>query len=267
MSPRNNENDDSDFEEKRLTLIEHLDELRSRIITSLVAITVGTVIAFIFSGELIDWLIKPCIATIKETYYTSPLQPFNVRLKASFFAGMVIASPVILHQLWKFIKPALNKKEKNVVRSLFGFAIISFLVGVAFAYFVIIPMGIKALLEFGTPLMKPLIGIEEIINFVVFFLLAMGLVFEMPLVMMGLAKVGIVSSRMLSKNRKFAIVGAAVLACIVTPGSELVTSMILTIPLYLLYEISIWMVKIVNPGSPKDDEEDEFEDEEAEDTT
>ena len=263
MSPRNNSNDESELEEKRLTLIEHLGELRSRIIKSLVAIFIGTVVAFIFSGDLIDILIRPCLPIIKKTYFTSILQPFNVRLKAAFFAGMIFASPVILLQLWQFIKPALTKKEKNVTRFIFAFALVAFFIGVSFAYFLIIPVGTKVLIEYKTPLMEPLIGINELLNFVVFFLLAMGLVFEIPLVMMGLGKIGLVDSRTLSKNRKFAILGAVVLATIVTPGSEVLTSTILSIPLYLLYELSIILLRFMNKKSEEPEEEiEELEEEE-----
>src|SRR5512146_1500150 len=101
MSPRNNEPDELEFEEKRLTLIEHLDELRSRIIKSLLGVLGGTIIAFWFSAQLVDWLIRPCMKVVKTIYYTSIMQPFNIRFKAAIFAGIVLSSPVILYQLWR----------------------------------------------------------------------------------------------------------------------------------------------------------------------
>ncbi len=234
----------------RLTLIEHLDEFRTRIIKSLASLVLGMVIAFIFSATLLDWLIKPCLPFIKETYFTSPLQPFNIRLKVSFFAGIILASPVILYQVWRFIKPALTLKERRVIRGLFAFALILFLSGVALAYYFIVPIGVDVLLHYATPSMKPLISTAEMVDFVVLFLLAMGIVFEVPIIMMGLAKVGLIDYRMLNQNRKYAVFGVVVIATAVTPGSEVLTSLILAVPLYFLFELSVVIVRFMERRKP-----------------
>ncbi|MCX7919214.1 MAG: twin-arginine translocase subunit TatC [bacterium] len=232
-------------EEKRLTFIEHLEELRKRIINCLIGFLIATVISFFYSDRLIDILFAPCKNSIKVTYYGSILTPFNIRLKVSSGAGIIIASPYILYQLWMFIEPALKRNEKKVVRILFSFAILCFLVGVAIAYFWIIPIGVPILLQYATPIMQPLIGIEEYISFVIIILVAMGIVFETPLILIGLSKIGLVTSAQLSRNRRYAILLAAILACIITPGSELWTSIFLIIPLYLLFEISVWLIAII----------------------
>ncbi len=238
---------EDELEEKRLTLVEHLDELRSRIIRVLVAVTLGMIVAFIFSAQLLDWLIAPCLPIIKNTYFTSILQPFNIRLKASFFGGLILVSPYVFFQIWKFVKPALTQKEKKVFRGLLGFALVLFLAGVALGYFLIIPQGTKILISYATPSMQPLIGIEEVVNFVIFFLLGLGFIFEIPILLMGLAKVGLVDHKLLSKNRRYAIFGAVLLAVCVTPGSEVITSLILALPLYLLFEVSVVLIKYVKP--------------------
>ncbi len=257
MSLRNNENNESVIEEKRLTLFEHLEELRSRLIKSLIAAVIGTIIAFIFSAKLIDYLLRPCIKVITITYYNSILTPFNIRFKASMYAGVVLASPVLLYQIWKFVQPALSSKERKVVRNLFGFALFSFFVGEVFGYFVLIPLATRALVSYQTELMKPLIGIEETITFVVFFLLAVGAIFEIPLVMMGLAKVGIVKSRMLRRNWRIAVFASIFVGFCFTP--EIITGVFLAIPIFLLYELSIILVKFVEKKKDLDSEESDME--------
>ena len=231
--------------EKRLSFIEHLEELRTRILVSLASILVTTIIAFFFSDKLIDILVFPCKSSIKETVFLSLLEPFNIRLKVAAGAGIIIASPFVLYQLWLFISPALKQKEKNVIRVLFWFALLFFLAGVAFAYFVVLPIGAKFLLQYATPVMKPMIRIGEYISFVVIFLVAMGVVFETPLVLIGLNRIGMVSGNQLGNYRRFAILGAVIVACAITPGSELLNSMIISIPLYFLYELSIWLIRLL----------------------
>ena len=255
MSQNNDAPDDFEdsLESRRLTLVEHLDELRNRIIKCLIMLAFTTGVCFGISNELINFLIKPCLPVIKQTYFTSLMQPFNICLKAAFLGGAVFSSPYLIYQVWGFIFPALTDKEKNVVRAIFMAALVFFFVGMALAYYLIIPMGAKVLIGYKTDAMIPLIGIEETINFVVFFLIAMGLVFETPLVMMGLAKAGIVNTRILSKNRKFAVLGSIILACVVTPGSEVLTSAILSVPLYLLFELSLIMMRFVEPKRTKED--------------
>lgn len=232
-------------DEKKISFIEHLDELRTRILISLASILVSTIIAFFFSDKLIDILIYPCKSSIKETYFFSLLEPFNIRLKVAAGAGIISASPLILYQLWLFIAPALKRKEKNVIRVLFWFALVCFWLGVAFAYFVVLPIGAQFLLQYATPVMQPMIRIGEYISFVVIFLVAMGVVFETPLIFIGLNQIGLVNSTQLGNYRRFAILGAVLVACAITPGSELLNSLIISIPLYFLYELSIWLIKLL----------------------
>lgn len=236
-------NDESD--EKKLSFVEHLEELRTRILVSLFSVGIVSIVAFFFSDKLINLLIYPCKESIKETVFLSILEPFNIRLKVAVGAGIVGASPFILFQTWLFIAPALKRKERAVIRILFWFILFCFLAGVAFAYFIVLPTGAAFLLQYATPVMKPMIRIGDYISFVVVFLVAMGLVFETPLVLIGLSKIGIVNSKQLANNRRYAILGAVVVACAITPGSEVLNSLIISIPLYWLYELSIWLVKII----------------------
>jgi sec-independent protein translocase protein TatC len=239
---------DFDFEnknesdEKRLSFIEHLEELRSRIIYCLISILITTILAFFFSEKLLDILFYPGKNSIKDFYFTSLLTPFNIRLKVAFWTGIIVSSPFILYQLWRFIAPALKQKEKNVIKFIFWFALWFFLIGVLIAYFWVLPLGIPFLLGYATSNMKPIITVDEYISLAVILLVAMGIVFETPLVLIGLNKIGFITAAQLSKNRRYAILAAAFLACGITPGSEFWTSLFLIIPLYLLYELSIWFI-------------------------
>jgi sec-independent protein translocase protein TatC len=229
-------------EEKRLSFIEHLEELRSRIIYCLTSILVTTIAAFFFSETLLNILYLPAKKTLPNLNYTSLLDPFNIRLKVSFGAGIIISSPFILYELWKFISPALKQKEKKIIRLLFSAALGFFVAGVLMAYFWILPFGIPFLLAYATPIMKPLITINEYYSLVSILMVAMGVVFESPLVIIGLYKIGIITAKQLSRNRRFAFLAAVFLACAITPGNEFWTSTFLIIPLYLLYELSIWVI-------------------------
>jgi sec-independent protein translocase protein TatC len=236
-------NDESD--ERRLSFIEHLEELRSRIIYCLISILFTTIIAFFFSEKLLDILFYPGKKSIKDLYFTSLLTPFNIRLKVAFWVGIIVSSPFILYQLWRFISPALKQKEKNIIKFIFWLALWFFLIGVLIAYFWVLPLGIPFLLAYATPNMKPIITIDEYISLTVILLVAMGIVFETPLVLIGLNKIGLITAAQLSKNRRYALFASAFIACAITPGSEFWTSLFLIIPLYLLYELSIWLIILI----------------------
>lgn len=232
-------------DENKLSFIEHLDELRNRIIYCLISLLVTTIAAFFFSERLLNILFYPGKNSIQDFYFTSLLTPFNIRLKVAFWTGIVISSPFILYQLWRFISPALKQREKKVIKFIFWFALWFFLAGVLIAYFWVLPLGIPFLLSYATPNMKPIITIDEYISLAVVLLAAMGIVFETPLVLIGLNKINLITATQLSRNRRYAILIAAILACVITPGSEFWTSLFLIIPLYLLYELSIWLIILI----------------------
>ncbi|MFB3897253.1 MAG: twin-arginine translocase subunit TatC [bacterium] len=236
-------NDESD--ERRLSFVEHLEELRSRIIYCLISLLVTTIVAFFFSERLLDILFYPGKISIQSFYFTSLLTPFNIRLKVAFWTGIIVSCPLILYQLWRFIAPALKRKEKNVIKFIFWFALWFFLAGVLMAYFWILPLGIPFLLGYATPNMKPIITVDEYISLTMVLLVAMGIVFETPLVLIGLNKIGLITAAQLSKNRRYAFLISVLLACAITPGSEFWTSLFLIIPLYLLYELSIWLIMLI----------------------
>jgi len=225
-----------------MSVLSHLTELRSRLIRCFIAIGTGFLVCFAFAEQLFEYLSKPLIEMLPPDHqamvFTSLPEVFFVYIKVALFAGMIISTPVIFYQIWKFIAPALYANEK---RYIFPFVIVStlfFLMGASFAYFQIFPWGFKFFIGFSDENIQPMITLKEYLKFSTRLLLAFGLVFEMPIVISFLAKIGMVSPALLRKNRKYAILMMIVLAAILTPP-DIVTQLMMAGPMYLLYEMSI----------------------------
>jgi sec-independent protein translocase protein TatC len=228
--------------EKRLTLIEHLDELRKRIINCLLAVLVTSGISYIKVKDILHFLIKP----LKHAVFISPMEVFVVYIKVALFCGMVLASPIILFQIWQFVVVALTKSEKKYVALMLPPSLLFFLMGGAFAYFVIIPFSIKFLLSFSTEYLTPMISVNSYISFIGILILATGMVFELPIVILFLNAIGIVSPKALRRNYKFVIVFIFIIAAVITPTPDIFTQILVAVPMLLLYEISIWLCHISN---------------------
>ncbi|MCD6570612.1 MAG: twin-arginine translocase subunit TatC [Deltaproteobacteria bacterium] len=234
--------------DERLPLTDHLEELRWRIIKSLIAIGIGFACSYAFSKEIFNFLVSPLIKVMPEDshlIYTSLPEAFLTYLKVSFFAGIVVAIPVVFYQIWKFVIPGLFEKEKKYalpfVISASGF----FLLGGFFAFYIVFPVGFKFFLGFSTDNIYALPTIREYLNLVTKLLLAFGLAFELPVVIFFLAKLGIVNHHTLSSKRKYAILIVVIMAAMLTPP-DLISQILLALPLMALYEISIWIAYIVN---------------------
>jgi sec-independent protein translocase protein TatC len=226
---------------KEMSFLDHLEELRSRLIKCLISIFLFSIVAYFFSERLIDFLTKP----IPEVYFMSPTEAFSTRIKISLIAGLIVSIPVIFYHLWQFVVPGLLEREIKLVVPVVFFSTFFFLVGAVFCFFFILPLSIKVLLGFGTPKLKPMIKIGDYISFISYLTLAFGAVFELPLIFYFLGKLGVVSSRTLAKGRKYALVGILILSAVITPTPDAFTQCMLAGPLYLLYEVSIIVVKIV----------------------
>lgn len=226
--------------EKVMTLVDHLSELRTRIFKCLAAVGVGTAIGFFFVPQLIKLLSEPLGG--HKLYFTSPGEAFFVQLKLAFVVGVILAMPVILYQLWAFISPGLTPEEKRVTRPWVPIALVFFVVGVAVAW-VVLPFAMAFLLGFETPELQALITVDNYFGFVGTLFLAFGLTMEFPIVLVLLSKVGIISSARLSRSRRYVILGIAIFSAAVTPGGDLVSPTVLGIVMYILYELSIVLVR------------------------
>ena len=234
-------------DEREMNFLDHLGEFRMRIIWSLVALIVASigVGVLVFEYNLID-IILLNLAT-QSGLDLQNLKPFGqpfLFFKVTIVGGLIISFPFMLYQLWKFIAPGLYDKEKGWVRTITFFTTLCFLIGVAFAYFVMIPSMLSFAAGFGSDKIKNIIDINEYFSFLTTLILAAGLLFELPMVSFVLARVGILTPQMMRKYRRHGIVVILILAAILTPTPDPVSQMIFASPLFILYELSIFIAKI-----------------------
>lgn len=245
-----------DVESSRAPLLEHLNELRSRLIKSLLALSVATIGCFFFAEDIYDLLVRP-FATVAEEIrgsqlefiFTAPMEYFFAQLKLAVFAGLFVAFPYLAFQVYAFVAPGLYKSERGAFWPYLVMAPVLFALGAAFVYFLMLPMLARFTVSMehveaaGTTIrMMPRVG--DYLALVMALMLAFGLSFQLPLVLTLLGRIGVVSSSMLSKGRKYAIVGILAFAAIFTPPDPM-SQMLLAVPVYLLYEISIFCVKLI----------------------
>ncbi|MCM8808907.1 MAG: twin-arginine translocase subunit TatC [Candidatus Omnitrophica bacterium] len=234
------------MEEKDLSIIEHLEELRKRIIYCSIFFVCVCIFSYFFSSKILSFIIKPLKKYQETIVFLKPVEPFFSILKITFFLSSIISIPFFLFQIYLFIAPGLTEKERKVVKMIFTFFPLLFLLGMSFSFYLIIPFGIKVLFSFGKGVMTPFISITNYLNFLFIFLVAIGLIFNLPVFISSLAYIGIINSRFLREKRKFAIVGAFILSAIITPTTDIFTQILIAFPLILLYEISIFLSKIFN---------------------
>ena len=228
-----------------LSIIEHLEELRQRLIRVLMVVGVLSVASYFFSDALVGFLTKPAKAYVNYFYFFEPGTAFMVRLKITFFSGIFLSSPFIIYQAWMFISPGLYKAERQIVFPAVLISSVLFLIGAAFAYYLIIPAGIKFLMSFETSMLRPLININDYLGFASALLLGVGIVFDFPVFLVGLVKMHVVSTETLRRKRRVVVVIAFVIGAAITPSDVIVTQFLLSIPIVLLYEISIVVASLV----------------------
>lgn len=230
--------------------IEHIQEIRKRLLIILAALTISIALSYAFSEEIFAFLLLPFEKTIQNQphrmIYLGLTEAFTTYLKVAFWGGVTLSFPVITYQLWRFIYPGLKAEEKKVLRPFFVIAPFLFVIGSLFAYLCVIPLAWSFFLTFENPsLPLPLLfeaRMSEYFSLVLSFLLAFGLSFQFPLVLIGLFHLGFLSSKHLILNRKYAIILIFIVAAILTPP-DVLSQILLAIPLMLLYEGTIWMIK------------------------
>lgn len=224
----------------------HLGELRNRLIVCLIALGIGFAISYGFSDKIFLILMKPLIKVLpKEStmIFTGLTEAFFTYLKLSFISGIFLAFPVILYEIWKFVAPALYENEKKYLYPFILLSTLAFVGGALFGYFIIFPVGFHFFLSFSTDYIRPLPAIKDYLSLSIKLLLAFGIVFELPLAIFLLSKIGLITPQMLSSNRPYAIVLIFIISAILTPP-DVATQIMMAIPLLILYEISVLVVKI-----------------------
>jgi sec-independent protein translocase protein TatC len=231
--------------EKEMSFLEHLEELRWRIIYSLIGIIVGTILAWIFIDFLVDYiLLKPAKDSGADLQNLKPFGQLFLYMQVAIMIGIILSIPNIFYQFWRFISPALRKTEKKYILAIVIFSSICFLSGISFAYFVMLPLALKFAAQFGSEAIKNQFAIDEYMSIIISVMLAAGVVFELPMISFFLSKLGILKPSFMRKYRRHAIIVILILAAFLTPGADPVSQIILAVPLVVLYEISIFISKI-----------------------
>lgn len=242
-------------EDEKIPFTAHLEELRKRLIICFCAVGIGFVISYFFSKKLFDILMRPLLSVMppdEKLIYTGLPEAFFTYLKVAFLAGLFLAVPVIVYQLWMFIAPGLYDREKRLVLPVVFLSSVFFLGGALFGYFVVFPFGFKFFMGFASDAIKPLPSVKEYLSFSTKLLFAFGVVFELPLFVTFLAKLGIVDVPFLKAKRKYAILLFFVFAAILTPP-DVITQVLMAGPLILLYEVSIFGARIFGKKKAKAD--------------
>lgn len=220
------------------TFIQHLEELRRRIIYCLLCLTVFSIVSYSFAGKIIYHLAKP----IGKLVFIQPVEAFVTYIKISVFCGFFISLPVIIYNIWAFVSPGLLPKERKHVLLYAPLSFLLFVTGCAFGYFVMIPFGIKFLTSYRSYWLVPMISVGTYVSFVCVMTLLFGVIFELPVLLSFLSKIRVVNRDILRKNRKYAILIIFIVAAILTPP-DVFSQLMMAIPLLVLYEVSILFAK------------------------
>jgi len=239
--------------DKELSLVQHLGELRDRLMFTAIALVATTAIAFFFATQLVRILIIPVDCTFIPAYTCheppttlislSPTENFTTYFRVALFAGIALAMPVILYEIYAYIDPALLPKERRFVRFM-GLPVIGlFIGGMLFCYFVLLPNAIKFLISFGEENIKNQLRAADYISFVTIFILGMGLIFEVPVAVFALVKIHVITRAWLAKQRRYAILAAFVIAAVITPTPDPFNQTLVAVPMYLLFELGLFLAR------------------------
>lgn len=236
---------------------EHLSELRKRIVLSLVALLIGFALSFSYSEQIFGVITLPLRSEITFSVHSpfisfvpakiknpslvflAPAEAFWMHLKVSLVAGLLLSLPVILHQFWKFISPGLLDREKKYIGPFVVTATLLFLAGAAFCFLFVLPFAMGFLLTYKTGAMTPMLSVGNYVDFCLKFILAFGAVFELPIIIVLLTRLGLVTPKTLAKNRKYAVLLAFVVAALLTPTPDVFNQVLMAVPIIILYEAGI----------------------------
>jgi sec-independent protein translocase protein TatC len=236
---------------KEMGFLDHLEELRSTLVAALIAWTGASVVIWFFSGRILDFLIDHL--PVKDLYFFAPGEAFMVRMKLTFILGSLVAFPYILYRVWRFVAPALFRKEKSLVFPVVMVSVALFYCGLVFAYAVMMPLVLKFFVEFGTSNLTPMLSVEKYFAFVAKLSFAFGIVFQLPLVVILLTSIGIVSARTLLRQWRWAIVLIFIVAAVFTPPDP-ISQIFMAVPLCVLFFGSVLASFVIERRRKKPDE-------------
>ncbi len=233
-------------QEARLPLLGHLEELRNRLLKAAIAIVVASVVAFVFRNAIFDFLVEPWnrVAADEDLVFFRPTEAFSLFMRLSLWGGFVLASPVVIWQLWAFVSPGLHKRERRWVIPIVLALVVLFGAGLAVGYWSL-QRGLGFLLDFGGDRLNPTIGADHYLRFAMRFLLVFGIAFCFPVFLFAAAAVGVVNVRRLRAGRRWAVMLIVTIGAVITPSGDPLTLLLLSIPLYVLYEMTILAVRFL----------------------
>jgi sec-independent protein translocase protein TatC len=235
-------------EDSNLPLMEHIIALRKVLVIAAYAIALGSIIGWFFSDQTFAYLATP-VTQLQNIMFitTTPMEPMLVKLKVSMFIGVALALPVVMWQIWGFVLPALKQNERKYLYIIVPNSVLLFLSGAALCFYLVMPIGVKFLLFSGGGGVQstPFVTQTSYLGFLLTFLLTFGLVFQLPIVLLILIRIGLLSPKSLAKKRRWAILSIIIAVAIVSPSPDLLTQFLMAGPMYLLYEISIWLGYLV----------------------
>lgn len=234
--------------EKRTTFLDHLEELRKRILYSVGGVAAGTIVGFFFAKRVMGLIIER--AALGTTYFFAPAEAFIAQIKVAIFLGVAVSFPLILYQTWAFIGPGLTRSERKISLTYITTGFLLFAIGIAFGYFILIPYGLRFLLSFGSEMIQPLMNIGKYLNFFLWCLLGSGLLFQLPLLVFFLMRLGIVDVDTITRHRPEAIVAILIICAVITPTGDFFTLLLMSVPLLILFELSIIAAKISKKRKP-----------------
>ena len=224
-----------------MSLIAHLTELRSRIIKCLVATGLGSVVGYYYIQEIMHYITLPA----GKLYYMQPAEAFFTYLKVACVAGFLLALPIIFWQVWRFFLPALTTRERMVLGIVVPTSVVLFFCGLAFSFFLVLPAGIKFFLGFGNTELEALLSVDKYFDFVIMFVLPFGFIFELPLVITILGKMGLITSAFLKKYQRIIIFLSFVVGALITPTPDVFTQSMIALPIIVLYEVGYFIVRYI----------------------
>lgn len=230
-----------DNNDEAMTLTEHLGELRRRILHSLAALAAGTLVSSFYIDEIVAVLTAPAT----NLYYMRPAEAFFIYIKIALACGVLLAAPVLFYELWAFLVPALTGRERSALMLFVPSSVLLFWAGIAFAYFFVFPQGLHFFTTFTGGNIAPMLSIESYLDFFLMLVVPFGFIFNLPMVLIVLAQMGVVTSALLKRGRRYMVVASFILAAIITPTPDVVTQTLLAVPMILLYEGSRVFIKLV----------------------
>jgi len=231
------------------TLVEHLEELRERIFVCLGALVLGAIVTYVFHHQVLDWLNRPLPKHVPKPTTFGVAEPFLTVLKISMFGGVILAAPVILWQLWSFFAPAIDDQQNRRIRIFVLFAVGLLASGIVFGYFVTLPAAVHYLTNFDKEQFNIQLRAKDYYSFTTMVILAMGVVFELPIFVLALVRLGILSTRQLRRNRRIGYFIVVVVA-VALPGIDPFTTALESLPLLVLFELSIWLSVLMERRQP-----------------